>query len=214
MKGLLLISSAISCAFSLNVMSMTDGVILNANDYVELQNFMNSNTPVVDSHAEISQVFIVDITTINLNLLFDVLIFDKYASDGSSPNPDFQCYQELVAAQDWSRTCTFSQPGTKTLLRQNKFEIDIKAISDENNHERHIIIDNTPFPMNGGAVVQSPMTLIFSTRTDFNNRVIVRSILILEGMACVVVAFACGMFLYLTLKMKAAHQKISEGKHE
>ena len=100
------------------------------------------------------------------------------------------------------------------MLRQDGFEIDVKAISDENNHEKHIIIDNTPFPMVAGAVVQSPMTLIFSTRTEFNNRVIVKSVLILEGMACVVVAFACGMFLYLTLKMKSAHQKISQAKHE
>ena len=82
MKGLLLISSALSCALSLNVMSMTDGVILKANEYVELQNFINTNTPIVDSKAEISQVFQVDITTINMNLLFDVLIFDKYAEDG------------------------------------------------------------------------------------------------------------------------------------
>ena len=120
-----------------------------------------------------------------------------------------------MATQDWTRACASNQPGTKTLLKQNSFEIDIKAISDENNHERHIIIDNTPFPMADGAVVQAPMTLIFSTRTDFNNRVIVKSILILEGMGCLVVAFGCGMFLYLTLKMKSAHQQISKGsKHE
>ena len=43
---------------------------------------MSTNTPLVDSRAEISQVLQVDITTINMNLLFDVLIFDKFATDG------------------------------------------------------------------------------------------------------------------------------------
>ena len=93
-----------STATCLNIMSMVDGVQLNVNEYVEIQNFMQTTLPVVDSHAEINQVFQVDIvsiphpidafvqTTINMNLLFDVLIFNKFASDGETENPDFTCY--------------------------------------------------------------------------------------------------------------------------
>ena len=45
-------------------MSMVDGVQLNVNEYVEIQNFMQTTLPVVDSHAEINQVFQVDIVSI------------------------------------------------------------------------------------------------------------------------------------------------------
>lgn len=98
---LLLLASTVTC---LNIMSMVDGVQLNVNEYVEIQNFMQTTLPVVDSRAEINQVFQVDIvsiphpidafvqTTINMNLLFDVLIFNKFASDGETENPDFTCY--------------------------------------------------------------------------------------------------------------------------
>lgn len=96
-----LLASTVTC---LNIMSMVDGVQLNVNEYVEIQNFMQTTLPVVDSRAEINQVFQVDIvsiphpidafvqTTINMNLLFDVLIFNKFASDGETENPDFTCY--------------------------------------------------------------------------------------------------------------------------
>ena len=45
-------------------MSMVDGVQLNVNEYVEIQNFMQTTLPVVDSRAEINQVFQVDIVSI------------------------------------------------------------------------------------------------------------------------------------------------------
>ena len=58
MKGreisLLLLS--VSFAAALNVMSMNDGVTLRVNEYVEIQNFMDTTVPLVDSQAEINQV--------------------------------------------------------------------------------------------------------------------------------------------------------------
>jgi len=58
MKGreisLLLLSA--SFASALNVMSMNDGVTLRVNEYVEIQNFMDTTVPLVDSQAEINQV--------------------------------------------------------------------------------------------------------------------------------------------------------------
>jgi len=38
------------------------------------------------------------------------------------------------------------------LLQQSDFEIDIKSLNDSNNLQRHVIIDNTPFPLNGGSL--------------------------------------------------------------
>ena len=87
-----------------------------------------------------------------MNLLFDVLIFNKYASDGQTENPDFTCYQQIIQSQNWTETCTFDPTITTMILQQSDFEIDIKSLNDSNNMQRHVIIDNSPFPLIGGSI--------------------------------------------------------------
>jgi len=51
-----------------------------------------------------------------MNLLFDVLIFDKFAPDGITQNPDFTCYQQLVLSKNWTQTCNFNPDSTQMIL--------------------------------------------------------------------------------------------------
>ena len=109
---------------------------------------------------------------------------------------------------------------TTLVLKQQHFDVGIKSLNDSNNLDSHIVIDNTPFPWQGAIrkiifslkvlfIARASITLLFQTRTELNNRVIVKQLLIMEAMGCLLVLFACGIFLYLFLKMKKGHQIIT-----
>ena len=38
------------------------------------------------------------------------------------------------------------------ILQQSDFEFDVKSLNDSNNMQRHVIIDNSPFPLSGGSL--------------------------------------------------------------
>ena len=59
-------------------------------------------------------------------------------------------------------------------------------------------------------VARAPITLLTQTRTDFNNKVIVKQFLILEGIIAIDILFLCGIFLYLCMKMRSGHIEIAE----
>ena len=61
-------------------------------------------------------------------------------------------------------------------------------------------------------VANSAITVILQTRTEFNNQVTVKSILILEGMIVLILIFAIGVFYYLYIKMKNGYQSIIKEK--
>jgi CHASE3 domain sensor protein len=61
-------------------------------------------------------------------------------------------------------------------------------------------------------VANSAITVILQTRTEFNNQVTVKSILILEGMIGLILIFAIGVFYYLYIKMKNGYQSIIKEK--
>ena len=94
-------------------------------------------------------------------------------------------------------------------MRQTHFDVSVKSLNDTNNIDCDIVIDNTLYPSQGGATPTQQITLLLQTRTDFENKVTVKNILILEGMVCSVLLFGCGMFLYLCCKMRAGHREIA-----
>lgn len=61
-------------------------------------------------------------------------------------------------------------------------------------------------------VANSAITVILQTRTEFNNQVTVKSMLILEGMIGLILIFAIGVFYYLYIKMKNGYQSIIKDK--
>lgn len=131
-----------------------------------------------------------------------MLIFERTSDDIESE--DFLCYKEAVQSKNWTRDCMFG-PNTQLYLGQQHYDVYVKSLNDSNNADRHVIIDNTPFPYRNGARPRAPITLLLQTRTEFNNKVIVKQILILEGMVCLLLLFGIGVFTYMCLKMKSGH---------
>lgn len=87
----------------------------------------------------------------NLNQEFDVLMFEK--NDDSSESIHFTCYKEVISSKNWTKECGFvadpSRAGVTMLLNQQHFDVVVKSLSDSNNIDRHVVIDNSPFPPNG-----------------------------------------------------------------
>ena len=146
-----------------------------------------------------------------------MLVFDRVEEGKDSA--DYLCYKEVVAAKDWLRECPFlksNESSVTVLVNQQLFEMNIKsALLDSNTLDRQIIIDNTPYPPHG-VMPTSAFTLLMQTRSEFNNTLSVKTVVILEGMVCLVLLFASGVFLYLCMKMKSGSQKMlrSKGKKE
>ncbi|TNV75778.1 hypothetical protein FGO68_gene2043 [Halteria grandinella] len=151
----LLCSLSIISINGMNIYSMIDGVNINLNDYIEVQNYNEAQLQVVDDKTALNQILTVDITTINMNHEFDVLIFERPSENEESQ--DYLCYLDLVKAKNWSKECNFG-PLTQQLLRQQHYDVGVKSLNDSNNIDRHIIIDNSPFPVKGGAFPQASIT--------------------------------------------------------
>eukprot|EP00347_Sterkiella_histriomuscorum_P014824 403359389 len=126
----------------------------------------------------------VDITSMYQNTLFDVLIFPRLEEGIDSR--DFLCYKQVVQNQIWNKECSFTQQNqsinssVQMLLNQQSYEVVIKNLEEDNNLDKHIVIDNTPYPPASGYIPKKSFSLMVQTRTEFQQPINLKSIIIIE----------------------------------
>ena len=102
-------------AATLHVVQILDSVILEKNEFIQLNNFNEANFVSQDEGA-FNQTITIGVTNNFENFKFDMFIFDVN-EDGTSE--DLECYKNAVYHKLWTTNCDFGNKGTKTEIIKN-----------------------------------------------------------------------------------------------
>lgn len=132
------------------------------------------------------------------NFEFDILVFDVV--DGTSA--DLECYKQAVYDANWQKDCGLEKSKVTHLFTHVQLQSHaIKSGEEENDKDRVVILDNTPFPR-GGAYANSAIVLEYSSSSSFRMSYDLRATSIYMGIVSTVLCFAIGMLAYLTVKVR------------
>jgi hypothetical protein len=140
----------------------------------------------------------VGITNNFQNFEFDILVFDVV--DGTSA--DLECYKQAVFDSDWEKDCSLEQSQGAHLFTHVQLQSHaIKSGEEENDKDRVVILDNTPFPR-GGAYANASIVLEYSSSSSFRMSYNLRATSIYMGIVSMILSFGIGMLSYLTVKVR------------
>merc|ERR1712100_490376 len=101
----------------------------------------------------------VDLTTNYENLSFDVFVFPGEESE------EYKCYQKSIRHY-LTQKCDYHTNSTQAFLNVRSFNSEVAGITDLDDHDKLIVIDNTSVHKEGAIPVQT-LTAQVQVRTDF-----------------------------------------------
>ena len=193
-----LILLVLACVNSLHVIQILDSVILEKDEYLQLSNFNEANFVSQDQGA-FNQSITIGITNNFENFQFDIFVFEV---DDEGRSADFDCYKQAVFTKLFNTDCNFGQNGLTTEIFTNieSRTYNLKSDTESNDKDRFVIIDNTPFPADG-AFAGANLVLEYASSSTYTMSYNLRSTSIYMGIISMIMSFAIGMLIYLSVKI-------------
>ena len=151
-----------------------------------------------------NQTFDVHITNNFENFKFDVFVFEVDEETGKSE--DYECYKQTVISQNWNKDCKFyakkgdSSVETEIIRNLERTSRALKGYLESNDKDRIIVIDNTPIPADGAQPVDD-IILEYAISTNYHHQYDLREVSMYMGIATLVLSFAIGSLVYLSIKI-------------
>ena len=151
-------------ATALHVVQILDSVILEKDEFIQLNNFNEANFVSQDEGA-FNQTITIGVTNNFENFKFDMFIFEVN-EDGTSE--DLECYRNAVHHKNWNVDCDFGNKGTKVEIYKNidHAEYILKSATESNDKDKFVVIDNTPLPQ-GGAQASDTIILEYACSSNY-----------------------------------------------
>ena len=151
-----------------------------------------------------NQTIDVHITNNFENFKFDVFVFEVDEETGKSE--DYECYKQTVISQNWNKDCKFyvkkgdSSVETEIIRNLERTSRALKGYLESNDKDRIIVIDNTPIPADGAQPVDD-IILEYAISTNYHHQYDLREVSMYMGIATLVLSFAIGSLVYLSIKI-------------
>ena len=129
-----------------------------------------------------------------LNQKFDLILFDEGDEEG------YKCYVKAVTSRNWDANCNFKEK-TRIFKNTDTFSDFWDGLDQIDELSGRIIIDNTPFPLDGASSSDS-LTAMVTVRTDFEMMYNIKTLTIYCGLACLMLLFILLGQIYLCCKLR------------